>query len=310
MPLFAKVNVRNVVVYVAAVAAGMFVGGCASQQSFDSPEAATEALGRATHSNQRSQLVEVLGPRVDELKSGDSEQDRADLAAFTYKLNQKTQFEAEGDDRMILRVGEEGWAFPAPLVRTDGRWSFDTAAGIDEVVTRRIGANELAVIDACDELVDAEYAYRAIDAAADPAGLGAFSARFLSSPGTRDGLYWETVENEAPSPIGPVMAASSAGDDGIGRPQPFYGYLFKILTSQGAFAPGGAMNYVQDGRLVNGFAAVAYPAEYGRSGVMTFIVSMDGATYQRDLGAQTAEIAGAMIEFNPDENWALVGADE
>lgn len=317
MPLFANMNVRSALVTIAAVVTGVLVaglGGCATQQSFDSPEAATEALNRAVQSNERSQLVEVLGPRVDELKSGDAVQDRGDFAAFAYKLNQKTQFQPESDDRTILLVGEEAWAFPAPLVQSNGRWSFDTAAGIDEMTTRRIGANELAVIEAVDDLVDAEYAYRAIDAAASGAGTGAFAGRFLSSPGTRDGLYWETGENESPSPIGPVMAASIVGPEGAGAAQPFYGYFFRILTSQSAAAPGGAMDYREegrpDGRLVNGFAAVAFPAEYGRSGIMTFITSMDGVLYQRDLGPQTDSIARAMTEFNPDENWTVVGEYE
>lgn len=279
------------------------LGGCGSSpRAFESPEAAVAALDEAVSAKSESKLREVLGSRVNELRSGDAEQDRADFTAFASKLRQSSRIESVGENESVLLVGAEEWAFPAPLVRGDRGWSFDTDAGIDELTTRRIGANELAIIDACYAFLDAEAEYGS--AVRDGSGVNQYTARLWSTPGARDGLYWPSEENEEPSPLGPAMAAAVSGN---GRDSyPFYGYFFRPLLRQGPSAVGGAMDYSEDGRLVKGIAGVAFPAEYGTSGIMTFIFSMDGVVYQRDLGADTTSIAQSMQEFDPSEGWVPV----
>lgn len=281
------------------------LAGCRSApESFASPQDAVDALHQAVASDDQSRLRAILGPRMDELKSGDQAQDRADFVAFASKLGERTQIQPAGDNEAILLIGAEAWPFPAPLVQEGGRWSFDTDAGITELNNRRIGADELAIIDACYAYIDAQAEYHAINW--NDGGPPSYAAHLASSPGTRDGLYWPTAEGDPPSPLGPVMAAAMPSEAPGDPPSPFYGYIFLPLSRQGASAPGGAMDYVQDGRLIRGFAAAAFPAEYGRSGIMTFIFSADGVVYQRDLGPQTAAIVAAMTEFNPDEGWEPV----
>jgi len=293
---------RNTVLALCALVTAA-LGGCNSgQRTFDSPQAAVGALEQAVASGDRSEMRRVLGPRVDELKSGDAEQDRADFVAFASKLQQQSRLENVNEDEAVLLVGREEWLFPVPMVRADGTWRFDTDAGIYELTTRRIGANELAIIDACYAFIDAEAEYGA--QARDGSGVNQYTAKLWSTPGTQDGLYWATAENEPPSPIGPVMAAAISGNGADSYP--FYGYFFKPLLKQGPNAVGGAMEYAENGRLVKGIAGVAFPAEYGTSGIMTFIFSMDGVVYQRDLGAQTPSIVGAMDSFDPGEGWTPV----
>lgn len=293
---------RNTVLALGALLIGA-LGGCNSgQRTFDSPQAAVGALEQAVATGDRAELRGVLGPRTDELKSGDAEQDRADFVAFASKLQQQSRIENVNEDEAVLLVGQEEWLFPVPMVRADGVWRFDTDAGIYELTTRRIGANELAIIDACYAFIDAEVEYGSQPR--DASGVNQYTAKLWSAPGTRDGLYWETAENETPSPIGPVMAAAVSGNGADSYP--FYGYFFKPLLKQGPNAVGGAMEYAENGRLVKGIAGVAFPAEYGTSGIMTFIFSMDGVVYQRDLGAQTPSIVGAMDSFDPGEGWTPV----
>lgn len=286
----------------AIVAMSALVGCSSSPREFETPEAAVAALDEAVSAKSEARLRDVLGSRVGELRSGDAEQDRADFAAFAAKLRESTRIEAVAEDESVLLVGSEEWAFPAPLVRRDGRWSFDTAGGIDELTTRRIGANELAIIDACFAFIDAEAEYASQPR--DGSGVNQYTAKMWSTPGTQDGLYWETDENQTPSPIGPVMAAAVSGNGADSYP--FYGYLFRALLKQGPSAVGGEMDYSENGRLVKGIAGVAFPAEYGQSGIMTFIFSMDGVVYQRDLGPETASIARAMEMFDPSEGWTPV----
>jgi hypothetical protein len=286
------------------VVAAALSGCSAPQRSFDSPEAAVSALQRAVGDADHDELRAVFGPRYPDLTSGDTEQDRSDFAAFTDKVNERATIEPVNDGEAIVRIGAEAWPFAVPLVRANGRWRFDTEAGITELTNRRISENERATIEACASIIDAEAEYGAADY--DDDGVGEYTARLLSSPGTRDGLYWETGENEMTSPLGPVIAAATIGPDGAGDPYPFYGYLFLLLERQGAAAPGGALEYGVDGNIVNGIAGVALPAEYGRTGIMTFIFSVDGAIYQRDLGPDTGSIARGMTVFDPGEGWQRV----
>lgn len=297
--------VRNLVLTLCLLALPWLTGCGTTQQSFDSPQAAVTALEHAVAADDRDQFRQLLGPRSDELKSGDAEQDRGDFVAFAYKLNEKTQIQTVSDTEALLLVGSEAWPFPVPIVKSDGRWRFDTDAGIDELTTRRIGADELAIIDAANAFIDAEAQYQSEDRNGD--GVREFTPRLMSTPGTRDGLYWDTGENEQPSPLGPVMAMAMTRTDAAGNTFPFYGYFFKALTRQGPDAPGGAMDYAENGRLTKGIAAVAFPAEYGRTGIMTFIFSIDGEIYQRDLGAATASVVAALDTFNPGEGWVRVG---
>ncbi|MBN8597635.1 MAG: DUF2950 family protein [Planctomycetes bacterium] len=279
------------------------LGGCSSSPAtFETPEAAVAALDEAVSAKSESKLREVLGSRVHELRSGDAEQDRADFTAFASKLRQSTRIESVGDGESVLLVGDEQWVFPAPLVRGEKGWSFDTDAGIEELTTRRIGANELAIIAACYSFIEAETEYGS--QVRDGSGVNQYTARLWSTPGTQDGLYWPTEENEEPSPLGPVMAAavSENGSDSY----PFYGYYFRPLLKQGPSAVGGAMDYSENGRLVKGIAGVAFPADYGTSGIMTFLFSMDGVVYQKDLGPETQSLARSMQEFDPGEGWTPV----
>lgn len=292
---------RNAVLVLGLI--GAVLGGCSSpQRTFESPQAAVTALESAVASDNRGQMREVLGPRMSELGSGDEAQDRADFVAFASKLKEQSRIDNVSDDRAIVLIGSESWPFPVPLVRAEGVWKFDTDAGIDELTTRRIGANELAIIDACYAFIEAEEEYGSQPR--DGSGVNQYTARLWSTPGTQDGLYWATGENETPSPIGPVMAAAVSGNGA--NSYPFYGYFFRPLLRQGEAAPGGAMNYSEDGRLVRGIAGVAFPAEYGKTGIMTFIFSMDGVVYQRDLGENTSSIAKSMQEFDPVEGWTPV----
>ena len=207
---------------------------------------------------------------------------------------------------MVLQTGKDEWPFPIPLVKENDRWRFDTSAGKEEIINRRIGRNELDVIQVCLAIVDAEREYYQRDPDGDK--LLQYAQKFISTKGKRDGLYWETKPDEQPSPLGPLVAqARGEGYKGAaGKPIPYHGYYYKILTGQGKDAPGGAYDYLVKGKMMGGFGMVAYPAQYGSSGIMTFIVNHDGVVYQKDLGANTASVAQSMTKFNPDKTWTAV----
>jgi hypothetical protein len=285
--------------------AALWLGACGvKQRSFDSPEAAVVALQIAVADDNRDELRALFGPRSDELRSGDPEQDRSDFIAFSSKLAENASLQPALNNQMIILVGSEEWPFPVPLVSDRGRWRFDTDAGVEQLTDRRIGENELATIDALRAFVNAERKYQSLLRSAD--GVPAYSAHLLSTPGERDGLFWETGESEDPSPIGPVMAMAVARTSDHEAAEPYYGYLYKVLTRQGPSALGGAMDYYDNGRLTRGTAAAAFPAEHGRTGIMTFIVSMEGTIYQRDLGPETGARVAAMDTFDPGDGWARV----
>jgi hypothetical protein len=284
-------------------------GAAQAQQMFDSPQAALDGLKAAIQANDKDALRQVFGPQVEDLKSGDPVADAADLDAFASRLKSAARMEEAGQGRMTLLIGPEEHPFAVPLVSKDGKWFFDAAAGKEELLNRRIGQNELQAIRVCRGYVEAQREYYLLDP--DGTGLPHYAQRIASTPGKRDGLYWETKVDEAPSPLGPMVAEAQAegyGKDKSGQagPRPYQGYVYKILTQQGKAAPGGGFKYVINGHMVGGFALVAWPVSWGSSGVMTFLVGPSGKVYQKDLGDKTEKIATKMKEFSPDDTWTLV----
>jgi hypothetical protein len=288
--------------------------GCASQATFDSADKAVDSLVVALRAPDDVQLKNVLGSQADEIiSSGDPVADQSLRENFLKAYAEKHQLVAGTEGAMTLVVGKADWPLPIPLVQEGGKWRFDTDAGKEEVLNRRIGQNELAAIQTCLAILDAQREYVSRDRSTN--GLREYADRFISDPGTKNGLYWPTAANEPPSPLGPLAAA--AAKEGYkhhaspaATPQPYHGYLFRILTSQGASAPGGAMDYMVDGKLIGGFAIVAWPAEYGNSGVTTFLMNHDGIVYQRDLDDDTAKTAEAMDAYDPTPEWKKVQSDK
>ena len=279
------------------------------QKSFASPAEAVQALVKAAEDGNQDEMIAVLGDDGKDLVySGDPVQDKTGMEKFVKSYKTKHTIVTEDDKTRILQVGPNDWPMPIPIVNEGGKWRFDTAAGKDELLYRRVGRNELGAIAACRGYIDAQKDYAAEGHDGLPAGI--YAQRLMSSSGKQDGLYWETAEGEPTSPAGPFLAeAGGQGYEGErlgGKSQPYHGYLYRILKAQGAAAKGGAMNYLSDGNLSRGVGLVAYPAEYKVSGVMTFIINQDGAVYEKDLGEKTAEVAKAMTEYNPDSTWHKV----
>jgi Protein of unknown function (DUF2950) len=277
--------------------------GASAQQSFKSPEDAAGALAAAVKSADTKNMLRVLGSDAAEIvESGDSVADSDLRERFLSAYDAKHALSYDGDRKAILIVGPDDFPFPIPLSRNRSGWAFDTDAGRQEILYRRIGRNELDAIQTVLAYVDAQNDYADKDRGA---GTGVYAQRFVSSPGKTDGLYWPGDEEK--SPLGELVAeASNEGYKVGGAPQPYHGYDFRILTKQGPNAPGGALNYVVNGKMIGGFALVAYPAEYGNSGVMTFVVNHAGTIYQKDLGDRTEAIAGRMKSFDPDQTWKKV----
>jgi hypothetical protein len=279
-----------------------------AQRTFSSPDEAVKALVAATQAGDRAAVDAIFGPEVKDLLSGDAKQDALEFAAFAKLVGQFSQLARKADDRYVLNLGDQNWPFPIPLVKKGEVWLFDTAAGREEIVNRRIGEDELTAIGVCRTYLAAQREYASEDRAGD--GVLRYAQKIKSTPGQKDGLYWKAAPDEDQSPFGPLIAEVHAegygGKTAEGEPQPFHGYRFKILTAQGAAAPGGAFDYVINGNLIAGFALVAYPAHWGESGVMTFIVNQWGAVYQRNLGPDSADLAAAMTEFDPDQDWTVV----
>jgi hypothetical protein len=272
--------------------------------TFATPEEAVDALIAAGEKQDNAGLQALLGADTEKLlSSGDAVADRRARDAFLARYRSHHELAAGNSDQLVLMTGDDRWPLPIPLVRTNGRWWWDAAAGADELIKRRIGADELRTIDVMRGFVAAQNDYAA--SGHDGARAGAFAQRLRSAPGKQDGLYWEVKSGQPPSPAGPLLAAahSEGYGTGSGSGAPYHGYLFKLLTSQGSAANGGARDYLVDGRLTGGFALLAYPASYGSSGVMTFMVNQDGVVWQRDLGEDTATAAATITQFNPDDNW-------
>jgi hypothetical protein len=279
-----------------------------SLKVFNSPEAAGNALLDAAKSGDQNALLALFGPQSKALIfSGDAVQDKAMISAFAPAYDTMHRWRKMDDDSEMLLIGADNFAFPIPLEKNkSGQWFFDTAAGKDEILARRIGRNELATIEVCGALVDAQAAY--FSQHHPDESVQQFAPKFISDTGKQNGLYWESADGQPKSPLGPLVAFATAEGYSVkaNTHVPYYGYYFRMLDKQGSNAPGGAKDYVVDGKMVGGFAFVAYPAEYRNSGVMTFIINQDGVLLQKDLGKGTTEAATAMTAFDPDASWSQV----
>jgi hypothetical protein len=293
---------------VSLLALALLTVGCAGKKDeaagFATPEAAVAALIAALEQDDTAAMARLLGPGTEELlSSGDPVADKTDRAEFLAKYKAKNSLAADGD-KMMLSVGDNDWPMPIPLVQRDGKWVWDGAAGADEVIYRRVGENELGAIDVMYGYVNAQNAYASAGRDGDPAGI--YALKLISDAGMHNGLYWPTVEGETPSPAGPFVAgAAEEGYASAGR-TPYHGYYYRMLYAQGANANGGAREYFKDGVLTQGFAAIAWPADYGASGVMTFIVNPDGVVFQKDLGEDTATAVETIQKFDPDSTWTAI----
>lgn len=316
-----------------ALGAGCGSTSASGGQTFGSPDAAVDSLVTALRTEDSICLKRILGPSGDDiLSSGDPVADHADVQRFLTLYDQEHWIRPEVGDVYTLLAGRDGWPFPVPIVRMNGDFSFDTETGREEILNRRIGRNELAAEQVCLAIIDAERDY----VARRPMGgdLPLYAPKIVSDPGKKNGLYWPTGEDEDPSPLGPLVASATAegyganpatrpdapaGDAATGEERTgdtpaseraYHGYRYRLLTEQGPHANGGSLSYMIDGKLIGGFGVVAYPADYGNSGIMTFITNHDGVVYQRNLGSDTEKIARAMTQFDPDENWARATDDE
>ncbi|MBN8548374.1 MAG: DUF2950 domain-containing protein [Deltaproteobacteria bacterium] len=286
-----------------------------NRTAFNDPKDAVssleQALGEKSEAEAKHALLAIFGPESkDMLSSGDPVDDKLALESFKEALQERVEVATShivGPAKQevpvaVLIVGQQKWPFPIALIKSDAGWQFDTEVGRQEIIDRRIGENELKVLSLFPEYVAAQHEYSALPQNKDHA----FATKFLSSPGAQDGLYWPAQKGQPLSPIGPLVAnAADAGYEAHadGSATPFFGYYFRILTSQGKNARGGAMNYIVNGKMTQGFALLAYPAKWDRSGAMSFLVGPDGVIYQKNLGAKTAEIAAKMTSFDPDPSW-------
>ena len=275
-------------------------------QRFATPDDAVRALVAAIRSGNTHSIYRVLGPGSSKLiRSGDPVADKQGRVRFIAAYATRSKIEPDGDARATLLIGENEWPFPFPLRRQTAGWTFDTRSGAEEILNRRIGRNELSAIQVCLAYVDAQREYALTEG--NRGGLHEYATRLVSSPAKKDGLYWPTKEGEPLSPLGPL--AAKAQGEGYGKSknaanEPYHGYFYKILTSQGGDAPGGATSYIVKGKMIGGFALVAYPARWGASGVVTLVVSHDGVVYQKNLGKSTAAMASHMSRFDPDATWS------
>jgi hypothetical protein len=296
----------------------------ASPSQFTSPDDALQALVSAATTKDRTALAKVFGSDYDKLLSGDQAEDDKDLNDFSQAVQESAKLLKDSDSKYTVVVGKDNWPTPIPIVQKNGKWEFDTDAGLDEVINRRVGENELAAIQTCRAYAVAQWEYFT-ESDWDHDGVAEYAQHLTSSPGKHDGLFWETAEEDTPSPLGRLVAAArtegfgpkeqtpdAAGKGGsenestAGDREPYYGYYVRILTRQGPHAPGGKYSYIINGNMIGGYAMVAYPEKWGNTGVMTFIINQQGRVYQKNLGANTAKIAATMTEYNPDPSWQLV----
>ena len=297
------------VVAVAMLLLGAFSASLAAgtpQKSFPSPEEAVSSFVAAVRADDIKEMRIILGPGSEVLiSSGDDVSDKAGREKFIKAYDQLNKLEQSSADRMVLHIGPDDWTMPVPIVRKGTTWLFDINKGKTEVLNRRIGRNELHVIEVLDAYVDAQHEYASKDCGGG--GKVVFAQKFISAEGKHDGLYWEAKEGEEESPLGPLIAqASREGYPKESSLSPFHGYYFKILKGQGQHAQGGQYSYVVKTKMILGFALVAYPAEYGNSGVMTFMVNQEGNIYQKNLGRDTKRKAEAIKVFDPDKTWQIV----
>jgi Protein of unknown function (DUF2950) len=294
--------------YLGALAAAsvLWFATAALAADYASPDAAVDALVSAVRSNAAAAIEHVLGKGSKRLVvSGDPVADQAGRAAFIAAYDASHTIEPKGDEAVLV-IGKEAWPFPIPLRKDKAGWRFDTRAGARDILDRRIGRNELNAIKTCRAIVDAERDYASVDRTG--AGVVEYAQKFMSSRGKKDGLYWPAGAGAGASPLGPLVAEARAQGYG-GRHAPYHGYYYKILKRQGPHAPDGARDYVVRGHMIGGFAVVAYPAKWGASGIMTFIVDRGGIVHEKNLGRDSARIAAAMTRYDPDPSWRPV-ADE
>jgi len=289
-----------------AICANAVHAANAKPETFASPEQAAVALAAAAHDNDAAAMLAIFGADGRQLvTSGDAIEDKETRARFSGRYDEAHKILRDAADKARLLVGSDEWPFPIPLERKGSVWQFDTRAGIEEILDRRVGRNELNAIEVCRSYVQAQRDYAAdLSAEKKPAE---YAQKFVSTAGMHDGLYWPAAPGEALSPIGPQMAHARAegyaAQSESGGRVPYHGYFYKILTRQGASAPGGARDYLADGHMSGGFALVAFPATYGDSGVMTFVVNQDGIVFEKNLGPNTAALASAIAAFDPDRSW-------
>jgi hypothetical protein len=280
-----------------------------TQTKFARPEDAMRALVAAVRADDKAKLAAILGPDTDDLiSSGDPIDDKATGRRFAARAAERTTFETLDSGAVIAHIGSDAWPFAIPLTQDGDEWRFDTAAGREELLNRRIGRNELTAVAVAHAYVDAQYEYATRPRNGD--GKRAYAQKVRSTPGKKDGLFWEDPTGKQPSPFGPLVA--EAAEEGYApqaegaEPRPYHGYFYRILTAQGPNAAGGARNYVKDGRMTGGFALIAVPADYGSSGIMTFLVGPPGIVYQKNLGEKTAEIAAKITTYDPDGSWTPI----
>jgi hypothetical protein len=301
----------------------------AAQRLFATPQDAKDALVDAAKAKDRAALDAIFGPENEKLRTGDPVLDAEHLDRFSLHIQEACTLEKESDTKYVLFIGARHFAFSIPLVKDGDQWRFDTAAGVEEILNRRIGEDELSAIMVCRVYALAQWEFFTQSGSHNEDGLAEYAQRFMSTPGQHDGLYWDSGPNEDPSPLGllvaqarsegygaskegsaaqakPVKQSTPGASASAGEPRaPYHGYYFKILTRQGPSAPGGAFSYILNGHMIAGFAMVAYPDKWGNTGVMSFIVNTQGRVYEKNLGPRTAELAAVMKEYNPDPSWKL-----
>jgi hypothetical protein len=327
LPLAIRNAARNTLIalVVLCVPTTLLVAGCAHQhdqqqagkspapqtptgQAFPSPDDAVRALATALRANDTPKLLAIIGPGgQDIISSGDAVADQQRGQKFLALYDQKHAITDDGPDRRTLTVGNDDWPLPVPLVRLGNAWRFDADAGKEEILNRRIGDNELSTIQVCKAIADAQREYALRDPDGD--GIQVYAQKFLSDPGKHNGLFWHTAEGEDPSPLGELAADAAA--EGYRRPEsggpaPYHGYYYRILQAQGPHAPDGPVDYVVNGKMTLGFAVIAWPADYGNSGIMTFIMGPDGVVYQQNLGDDTDKLAAETKSFDPGEGWTRI----
>jgi hypothetical protein len=283
------------------------------QSRFATPEEAVQALKEAAKAKDQTALTAIFGPDRAKLLTGDAVEDNSALEHFAAHLAESYKLEKATDTKVTLLVGAENWPSPIPLVKDENQWRFDTAAGLEEILNRHIGEDELSAIMTCRAYVLAQWEYYTQATGTTQDGLAVYAQKFVSTPGKRDGLYWDSPAGAKASPLGSLVAQARTEGYMAGQPRPkgvpkrpYHGYYFKILTRQGPHAPGGKFSYVINGNMIAGYALLAYPDKWGSSGIMTFIVNQQGRIYERNFGPKTAQLAAGITEYDPDPSWTLV----